>query len=139
MRYVHNSMLILILSVVGFWPRLYAGDVPFTPNEQLGLLTEEDATMFESMVELALDSEPDGHVLSWENPVTTANGTLQITSTDEDGDRYCRDVALVRYARGHTEQWSLLYCRLADNTWVLDRPPSASKDAIAGSGDSIQN
>lgn len=139
MRYVHNSMLILILSIVGFWPPLYADDVPFTPNEQLSLLTEEDTAMFESMLELSLDSQPDGHILTWENPVTGANGTLQIKSTDADADRYCRHVALVRYARGHTEQWSLLYCRLADNTWGLDRPLGASKDAIAGSGDGIQN
>ena len=56
------------------WSSLHAEELQFTLSENVDLMSEDDAAIFHSMVELALDSQPDGYVLSWENPESGANG-----------------------------------------------------------------
>jgi len=112
---VRNFSLICIIGL--FWSSLQAEELQFTLSKNVDMLTKEDAALFHDMVELALDSQPDGYVLSWENPESGANGTLQIANTDSS-DAYCREVALVRHAKGVTEQSSMQFCRQADNQWV---------------------
>ncbi len=103
------------------WSFLHAEELQFTLSKNVDLMSEDDAAIFHSMVELALDSQPDGYVLSWENPESGANGTLQIANTD-NSDAYCREVALVRHAKGVTEQSSMRFCRQTDNTWTKKSP-----------------
>ncbi len=99
-----------------------ADELQFLLSEKVDLLSEQDNAMFSDMVELALDSQPDGYILSWGNPESGANGTLQIVSTDNDSEEYCRRIALVRHAKGFTEQSSMRFCRQADNTWTKKSP-----------------
>ncbi|MDH3695025.1 MAG: RT0821/Lpp0805 family surface protein [Gammaproteobacteria bacterium] len=112
---IRRFSLIVITSLL--WSSLQAEELQFTLSKNIDLLTEKDAALFHDMVELALDSQPDGYVLSWENPESGANGTLQIAGTD-NSDAYCREVALVRHAKGVTEQSSMQFCRQANNQWV---------------------
>lgn len=116
MTVIMRTLSLMILVIVS-WSPLQAEELQFTLSKNVNLLTEDDAAMFHSMVELALDSQPDGYVLSWENPASGANGTLQIAST-ENNEAYCREIALVRHAKGVTEQSAMQFCCEPNNQWV---------------------
>jgi len=119
-RYPLASLWIVTVVVCGM-PALTA-DSPFKFTDKVELVTAEDAAILEQTIAFALDGQPDGYVTQWQNPLTGSNGTLEVVTTHQGGDEYCRDLRLVQHAKGYTEQTSLRFCRQADNSWAMHSP-----------------
>lgn len=92
----------------------------FIKEHGIDLFTPEDIEFLEQAVIMLLESAADGDRVSWQNPSTGANGTLELLRSYEKDLYFCREVEVVAVGRGFTDQYRRRFCRDDNFQWNAD-------------------
>jgi surface antigen len=93
---------------------MFAKDAPITR------MTAEDFRIAGDVMRHALDEGKDGQAYPWQNPASSASGTVTPLATFERQGMKCRGAAFTITTRGETSrsQWNL--CRTPDGWKVAE-------------------
>ncbi|HET7402845.1 MAG TPA: RT0821/Lpp0805 family surface protein [Usitatibacter sp.] len=93
---------------------MFAKDAPITR------MTAEDFRIAGEVMRRALDEGEDGHAYPWENPASSASGTVTPLARFDRQGMKCRGAAFTITTRGETSrsQWNL--CRTPDGWKVAE-------------------
>ncbi len=84
---------------------------------------DEDWSIYSSAVQDALNNQPDGTTLEWENPKTGAAGKVTPIKTYKTSKRTCRKVKIFNSIKGLTGQSVHFFCRPQEGgEWMLTEP-----------------
>ena len=95
-----------------------AANLGFLGNAPISRMTAEDVDMLYDAVVNALDNAKDGERTGWENPATSASGTLTPLDTYSGpaGNR-CRHLQVISRAGGLRNQSVFALCKQPDGKW----------------------
>jgi surface antigen len=101
----------------------YAANLGFLGNTPISYMKQRDIDSVFS----ALDGKQDGEAATWVNDGTGnsvhIDATITPQSTAKDGDRTCRDVAVVLNAKGQSMTLRPQFCRAGSGAWQLQKKP----------------
>ena len=101
----------------------HAANLGFLNNTPITYMKQRDLQALNQAAHTALDTKQDGESLDWNNegagnPVAI-NGTITPSDTKKDGDRTCRKLTMVAYAKGQTQSWAPTVCKADGAKWAL--------------------
>ena len=101
----------------------HAANLGFLTNTPITYMKQRDLQALNTAAHSALDTRQDGESLDWNNegagnPVAI-NGTITPSDTKKDGDRTCRKLTMVAYAKGQTQSWAPTVCKADGAKWAL--------------------
>ena len=112
---------LLLAATVG----AYAANLGFLTDTPIAYMKQRDIDSVETAVFSALDSKQDGEAATWVNDGTGnsvhIDATITPQSTAKDGDRTCRDVAVVLNAKGQSVTLRPQFCREGSGKWHLQK------------------
>ena len=92
----------------------------FAKDAPLARMTAEDLRLAREALQRALDQGRDGEEFQWQNPGTSASGTVTPLSTFEKQGLKCRGLAFSLTARGETSRTGWNVCRTPDGWKVAE-------------------
>lgn len=100
-----------------------AANLGFLTNTPITYMKQRDLQALDTAAHSALDTKQDGEPLDWNNegagnPVAI-NGTITPSDTKKDGERACRKLTMVAYAKGQTQSWAPTVCKADGAKWAL--------------------
>ena len=115
---------LLLAATVG----AYAANLGFLGNTPVSYMKQRDIDSVKAAVFGALDSRQDGEAATWVNDGTGnsvhIDATITPQGTAKDGDRTCRDVAVVLNAKGQSMTLRPQFCRAGSSgLWQLQKKP----------------
>ena len=95
-----------------------AANLGFLGQAPISRMTAEDVDLMYQAAVDALDNTPDGGRRGWENPSTSASGTMMplATYTGPDG-MTCRTIRVLSHAAGLKNQSVFDLCKQPDGRW----------------------
>jgi surface antigen len=87
-----------------------------TPAERFN---DRDIDLFLEAKGKALAGQPVGEPVRWENPATSASGSITVIEEFEAGGRPCKRLRIENRANGQTGTGLWQYCREPDGRWEL--------------------
>ena len=101
---------LVALAALAATPALAINDM-FAKDAPITRMTEDDFRIAGEVMRKALDEGQDGQSFPWQNPSTSASGTVTALATFEKQGMKCRGAAFTITTRGETSrsQWNL--CR----------------------------
>lgn len=115
--------LIMLLAVNSVAPSAFALNYGFLANTPISKFTEQDMELLKSHVRQALDEAENGQTLEWSNPETSAQGTITVESSQQDGDRYCRVLAVTNKSKYLQGGGKFKLCKNSTGAWSLIGTP----------------
>lgn len=102
-----------------------AANLGFLSDTPISYMKERDLQALNKSAGLALNTKADGESLPWNNegagnPVAI-HGTITPSRTVKDGMTTCRTVAIVAQAKGQTQTWSPVACKVGTENWKLKK------------------
>jgi surface antigen len=115
---------LLLAATVG----AYAANLGFLGNTPVSYMKQRDIDSAKAAVFGALDSKQDGEAATWVNDGTGnsvhIDATITPQSTAKEGERTCRDVAVVLNAKGQSMTLRPQFCRAGSSgPWQLQKKP----------------
>ena len=112
---------LLLAATVG----AYAANLGFLRDTPSAYLKPRDIDSVTKAVFSALDSKQDGEAAAWVNDGTGnsvhIDASITPQSTAKDGDRTCREVAVVLNAKGQSMTLRPQFCREGSGAWQLQK------------------
>lgn len=103
----------------------YAANLGFLGDTPISYMKQRDIDSVKTAVLSALDAKQDGESASWVNEGTGNSVRIEASITPQgtakDGDRTCRDVAVVLNAKGQSMSLRPQFCRDASGPWQLQK------------------
>lgn len=103
----------------------YAANLGFLSDTPISYMKQRDIDSVTTAVMGALDAKQDGESATWVNEGTgnsiRIDATITPQSTAKDGERTCRDVAVVLNAKGQSMSLRPQFCREASGRWQLQK------------------
>lgn len=87
-----------------------------TPAERFN---DRDIDLFLGAKSKALTEQPVGEAVRWENPATSASGSITVVEEFQVGDRPCKRLRIENRANGQSATGLWQYCRDPDGRWEL--------------------
>jgi surface antigen len=87
-----------------------------TPAERFD---DRDIDLFLAAKSKALTEQPVGEPVQWENPATSAGGSITVVEELEAGGRPCKRLRVENRANGRSATGVWQYCREPDGRWEL--------------------
>src|SRR5204862_1466019 len=78
---------------------------------------DEDIEMFIQAFRKAASETPVGETVNWENPATTASGSIQVKKEFELSGHPCRTLTVKNQAKGRMGKFTGSVCRNAEGKW----------------------
>jgi surface antigen len=112
---------LLLAATVG----AYAANLGFLSDTPISYMKQRDIDSVKAAAMGALDSRQDGEAATWVNDGTGnsvhIDATITPQSTAKDGDRTCRDLAVVLNAKGQSMTLRPQFCREGSGAWQLQK------------------
>jgi surface antigen len=112
---------LLLTATVG----AYAANLGFLSDTPISYMKQRDIDSVKAAAMGALDSKQDGEAATWVNDGTGnsvhIDATITPQSTAKDGDRTCRDLAVVLNAKGQSMTLRPQFCREGSGAWQLQK------------------
>jgi surface antigen len=112
---------LLLAATVG----AYAANLGFLSDTPIAYMKQRDIDSVKKAVFSALDSKQDGEAAAWVNDGTGnsvhIDASITPQSTAKDGDRTCREVAVVLNAKGQSMMLRPQFCREGSGAWQLQK------------------
>lgn len=113
---------VLLAGAVG----AYAANLGFLTDTPISYMKQRDIDSVKVAVMKALDDKQDGESATWVNDGTGnsvhIDATITPQSTAKDGERTCRDAAVVLNAKGQSMTLKPQFCRQgASGPWQLQK------------------
>lgn len=86
-------------------------DVRFLAESPSQFFNDADWKMFNNASEKALDSTPNGKVVTWRNPQTEHGGSFQPLTTTNKNGLTCRKLRISNYANHQTGDYTFTFCK----------------------------
>jgi surface antigen len=98
----------------------FAANLGFLGNAPISRMTKEDVDILYKTAVEVLETSRDGDGQEWENPATSAGGTLRALDsfTGSAGER-CRHLRVNNRAGGLRNQSVVTVCKQPDGQWKL--------------------
>lgn len=87
-----------------------------TPAERFD---DRDIDLFMAAKSKALTEQPVGEPVRWENPATSASGSITVVEEFQVGSRPCKRLRIENRANGQSGTGIWQYCREPDGRWEL--------------------
>ena len=102
-----------------------AANLGFLNDTPLSYMKQRDTDSVKKAVFSALNDKKDGESTTWVNEGTgnsvKIDATITVASTAKDGERTCRDVAVVLRAKGQSMDLRPQFCRQGSGNWQLQK------------------
>lgn len=90
-------------------------------NTPISYIKERDLQQLNVAARAALETKADSESLEWNNqgagnPVDV-HGTITPSDTVKDANKTCRKLAIVAQAKGQTQTWSPVACKVGTDKW----------------------
>jgi surface antigen len=112
---------LLLAATVG----AYAANLGFLSDTPISYMKQRDIDSVKAAAMGALDSKQDGEAATWVNDGTGnsvhIDATITPQSTAKEGDRTCRDLAVVLNAKGQSMTLRPQFCREGSGAWQLQK------------------
>ncbi|SIO61272.1 RT0821/Lpp0805 family surface protein [Paraburkholderia phenazinium] len=112
---------LLLAATVG----AYAANLGFLSDTPISYMKQRDIDSVKAAAMGALDSRQDGEAATWVNDGTGnsvhIDATITPQSTAKEGDRTCRDLAVVLNAKGQSMTLRPQFCREGSGAWQLQK------------------
>ncbi len=100
-----------------------AANLGFLNNTPITYMQQRDLQALNNAAHSALDTKQDGESLDWNNegagnPVAIKS-SITPSDTNKNGDRTCRKLTMVAYAKGQTQTWAPAVCKPDGGKWAL--------------------
>lgn len=109
--------------LIAFAPVGHAANLGFLMNSPVSYMKEKDFARLNSAASTALNTKDDGQSLAWDNSGTgnsvEIHGTVTPSETSKDSDPTCRKIEIVAKAKGQTQTWAPVACRVGGEKWAL--------------------
>jgi surface antigen len=113
----HRSTACLAALLLAAFPAMAINDM-FAKDAPVAKMTEEDFRVAGLVVQKALDDAADGETRSWENPATSASGSITPLARFERRGLPCRGAKFVITAGGTTASSEWVLCR-TETRWKV--------------------
>ena len=90
-------------------------------NGPYQLFNEKDFEIFKASTAEALDNQKDGETISWENPLSGANGTHRIVRSFSRDNNKCRRLEMLSRAGSRQSRIAFNFCVQPDGSWGIAR------------------
>ena len=110
-------VLTAIASIVIVTVPSHAQNTSFLRSAPVAYLTDEDVEILLSTLQAAMNEQPDGETVTWENSQTGHSGVMNISNTHPDYDTTCRQVEMANEAAGRTGRGTFRMCKADDGKW----------------------
>lgn len=100
-----------------------AANLGFLNNTPITYMKQRDLQLLNKAAHSALDTKQDGESFDWNNegagnPVAI-KGTITPSDTEKTGDKTCRKLTMVAFAKGQTQTWVPTVCKTDGGNWAL--------------------
>jgi hypothetical protein len=119
---INLSLFLLLISTA-----TNAANLGFLNNSPASMYNKDDITLMDQTINKALNELSDKEKLDWNNPKTTASGSVFVSNTHktkvEQAVLTCRDVNLVNQAKNQKRNTKLTFCKDNENNWKAFNKP----------------
>ncbi|NIR32395.1 MAG: hypothetical protein GWN84_24445 [Gammaproteobacteria bacterium] len=103
--------LLVALALAAAAPTTLAQGLHFLKNSPVSYFDDEDWRLMQEAIREALDNNPDGEKVSWENPKTGHNGSVTPLNTYQDFGTTCRRARLFNEAESASGASTFNFCK----------------------------
>jgi surface antigen len=111
MNHIPAVRLVLAVALAACAGGAHAINEMFAKDAPITRMTEEDFRIASEVMRRAFDDGRDGQEFGWQNPATSASGTVTPVATFEKQGMKCRGAAFTITTRGETSRSEWNVCR----------------------------
>ena len=102
-----------------------AANLGFLNDTPIAYMKQRDVDSIKKAVYAALNDKQDGETATWVNDglgnSVKIDANITVSNTAKNGERTCRDTAVVLNAKGQSMHLRPQFCRQGSGNWVLQK------------------
>ncbi len=124
-----RKVLFLCL-VCGAWPvQTFALNYGFLFRGAARYMVEEDLRLLDEATRKALDQEPEGATVPWENLETKASGRVEVLRAGTIQGQTCKRLKFFQQAGKGSGEVTYTFCRDQEENWIVRPRQRATSDS----------